>query len=64
MLNCHEVTRLVSESQERPLALGERLSLKVHTMMCDGCRNFKEQIPFLRNTMRAYAQGKNDDSDK
>jgi hypothetical protein len=64
MLNCHEVTRLVSASQERPLALRERLSLKVHLMMCDGCRNFQEQIPFLRNTMRAYAQGKNEELEK
>lgn len=56
MLNCREVTRLVSESQERKLSVAERLSLNLHLMMCDGCKNFSRQVPFLRRAMRAYAE--------
>ncbi|MEX2352657.1 MAG: zf-HC2 domain-containing protein [Gammaproteobacteria bacterium] len=62
MLNCHEVTRLVSESQERPLSFMERLSLKIHVMMCKACHNFSEQVPFIRQTMRAYAKGRDEGS--
>jgi len=58
MLNCREVTRLYSESQERPLTLSERLSLRMHIAMCAGCRNFGQQMKFLRETMRAYAKGR------
>lgn len=57
MLNCKEVTRLYSESQERTLSLPERLSLKMHVMMCDGCRNFGKQMPILRQMVRAYVKG-------
>lgn len=57
MLSCREVTRLVSESQERNLSIAEKLSLNLHTMMCDGCRNFSLQVPFLRKAMRAHAEG-------
>lgn len=57
MLNCREVTRLLSESQERPLALPERMSLKMHVMMCSGCRNFGKQMQTLRQITRAYARG-------
>ena len=39
MLNCHDATRLMSDSQERTLKLGERFSLKMHVSMCAGCRN-------------------------
>jgi len=56
MLNCREVTRLVSESQERNLSVTEKLSLNLHLMMCDGCKNFSLQVPFLRKAMRAYAE--------
>lgn len=57
MLNCREVTRLVSESQERSLSVTEKLSLNLHLMMCDGCRNFSRQVPFLRKAMRSFAEG-------
>lgn len=56
MLNCREVTRLVSESQERKLSVVEKLSLNLHLMMCDGCKNFSLQVPFLRKAMTAYSE--------
>lgn len=62
MLNCKATTRLVSEAQERQLSLREKMGLKVHLMMCSGCRNFSQQIPFLRQTMRAFAQGRDERS--
>jgi hypothetical protein len=55
MLNCREVTRLVSESQERKLSVVEKMTLNLHLMMCDGCKNFSLQVPFLRQAMKAYA---------
>lgn len=56
MLNCREVTRLVSESQERRLSVVERMSLNLHLMMCDGCKNFSLQVPFLPRAMKAYSE--------
>ena len=57
MLNCREATRLLSEAQEHPLTLPERLSLKMHVMMCSGCRNFGQQMHVLRQITRAYTEG-------
>lgn len=56
MLNCREVTRLLSESQERTLGLQERMPLKMHLMMCKGCRNFGKQMNTLREMARTYAK--------
>ncbi len=64
MMNCQEATRLMSESQERPLALSEKAPLKLHTMMCAGCRNFGEQMKALRVMTRTYAKGKNELEEK
>jgi len=58
MMKCHEATRLMSESQERPLSMTERMSLKLHLMMCTGCANFKDQMGTLRVMTRNFAKGK------
>lgn len=62
MMNCLQATRLVSESQERTLSLQEKLSLKVHVMICTGCKNFSLQVPFISQAMRAYANGKDEEN--
>lgn len=64
MLNCQKASRLISEAQERPLSLSEKISLKLHVLMCAGCKNFSLQVPFLSKAMRAYAQGKDEDAGK
>lgn len=60
MLNCKKATRLLSESQDRTLAVPERMSLKMHVMMCSGCRNFGKQMHTLRQAARAYAKGEDE----
>ena len=64
MLSCKDVTHKLSESQDRELALSERLQLEMHLAMCHGCRNFKKQMSFLRMACRRYMAGKtSSDSD-
>lgn len=57
MLNCQEVTELCSQEMERPLRMGERLSLGTHLMMCTGCTNFRKQMKALRLVAQTYAEG-------
>lgn len=64
MLNCQDATRLLSESQERTLSLKERMPLKMHVLMCSGCRNFGQQMDTLRQMARAYVKGENENVDK
>ncbi len=54
MLNCKQVTHLLSEAQDRELTLGERLPLRMHLAMCKGCRNFEKQLDFLRAALRGH----------
>ena len=60
MLNCKEVSRLVSQALDRPLGLGERVRLRIHLAICDGCSNFSKQMAFVRKAMARLA----DDSTK
>lgn len=63
MLNCTQVTRLYSDGLERPLTIGEKLSVNMHVLMCKGCRNFGKQMTSIRQIAREYA-GKPDKPDK
>lgn len=60
MLNCEHVTALLSESLERPLTLREKTSVKMHLMMCKGCRNCGRHMQDLRHIAREYARRSGD----
>jgi hypothetical protein len=55
---CKDVTRLVLQSQDRPLGGWESVSLRLHWMMCHGCRRFRDQQRFMQQALgrwRAYS---------
>ena len=56
--NCQKMTHPLSESQEWMLTLNERMLLKIHVMMCAGCRNFEKQMYILRSMAHAYVKRK------
>jgi predicted anti-sigma-YlaC factor YlaD len=51
MLSCKEAARLVSQRLDRDLGFGERVMLRVHLTICDGCTNFRDQVAFLRKAV-------------
>jgi predicted anti-sigma-YlaC factor YlaD len=55
MLSCKQVTRLVSQGLEREMSFTERVRLRVHLAICDGCTNFSQQIAFLRKATAKLA---------
>ncbi len=57
MLNCKQATGLMSRRMDRTLSLKSRISLRIHLMMCSGCRNFNKQMQFLRQASRKISQG-------
>jgi hypothetical protein len=56
MLSCKETSRLLSQGEDRALALGERVGLRLHLMICAGCRTAGVQLRFLRRAMRRLAE--------
>jgi hypothetical protein len=56
MLSCKQVTRLVSQGLDRELGFAERVKLRVHLAICDGCTQFGRQMAFLREAMARLAE--------
>lgn len=54
MPTCEEVSRLISESLERSLSFRERTGMRIHFLMCEFCRRFREQMAFIREVMNRY----------
>ena len=55
MITCKEATRLVSAGLDRHLGFVERVKLRLHLAICDGCANFSRQLAFLREAVRRLA---------
>jgi Putative zinc-finger len=53
-LACRDVARLVSQLQERPPTLSERVVLHFHLAACAACAGFDRQMTFLRKAMQRY----------
>jgi hypothetical protein len=54
MFSCKEVTRMVSESMDRTLPLGQRIGIRMHLWMCHLCSAYRKQLLFIRKTMQHY----------
>ena len=60
---CRDVTRLVLEGQDRPLAPLEQVSLRLHWLACDGCRRFRDQQALMRRALGRWRSQAGDDAE-
>ena len=54
--SCEEVTRLVSESLDRPLSLRNRIGLRLHLMICVVCSRYRKHLRFIRDAVRGHPE--------
>lgn len=52
---CKEVHRLTSERLDRELSVVERARVRMHLLVCSGCRNFDGQMRLIRGAMRHFS---------
>jgi len=46
----------LSQEMDKELGMMQKMNLRVHLMMCSGCRNFGKQVEFLRQSCRKFMQ--------
>ncbi|MDT8388137.1 MAG: zf-HC2 domain-containing protein [Thiogranum sp.] len=62
MLSCKDASVIVSDSLDRKLSLHERLSLKLHLMMCNACQRMAGQMQILHAVSLYYRTATEEDS--
>lgn len=58
--SCREVSRLISDMQERTLGWRDRLRLRFHLSICDNCTEYVKQVSFMGRAMgkwTSYSDG-------
>lgn len=51
---CREVAALLVAREDRALGLSDRLTLRMHMLICDTCPRFERQILSMRNSMQQW----------
>jgi len=58
VLSCKDASRLASQSQDRRLALSEKIGLRLHLWICHNCRTFLRQLQMIRHACRGAEESK------
>ena len=62
MMDCREATELMSRAREERLTLGQRIGLRLHTLICAGCRRTGEQFELIGQLVRGKPQKQKNNS--
>ncbi len=52
ILSCKRATFLIEKSQARRLGLIDRIQLRFHLKLCDGCGRYQKQSLFIENLLK------------
>ena len=48
---CHDITRLISQSLDRPLPFCTGIKMRIHYLICEWCERYRNQLGFLREAL-------------
>ncbi len=60
MLSCKKASELIDKSDETKLSLMERLKLRFHVAMCDGCKSYQKQSSFITTVLNRNLKNKSE----
>lgn len=63
MISCKHASQLISKSLDQRLSFFERLSLRLHLLICKVCTRFRQQLYILQSAMKELLkQTENDET--
>ena len=62
MLNCRQITRLVSQSMDARIPWYQRLAIRLHLLYCVWCRRYAAHLQFLRKATKGLPEETTDAS--
>jgi hypothetical protein len=60
---CREVATLVLAREDRALSFPERLSIRIHFLVCKACPNFAQEVQTMRSAMGNWRRYSEQDDD-
>ncbi len=63
IISCKHASQLISKSLDQRLSLYERVSLRLHFLICDVCSRFRQQLYTLKSAISVLLnQTENDET--
>jgi hypothetical protein len=56
LLECKEISKLVTHSLDEPLTLRQRLRVRWHLFVCVYCRRFQKQVFWIRKILQGKSK--------
>jgi len=60
---CREVAALILAREDRALGFPERLSIRIHFLVCKACPNFAQEVQVMRNALNNWRNYSERDDD-
>ena len=57
MINCKEYALLVSQSLDQPVSFWDKISIKMHQILCPACKLIRLQLDSIRTACRLTPDG-------
>ena len=61
---CREVAGLILAREDRALNFPERLSIRIHFMVCKACPNFAQEVQTMRGALQQWRNYSENDDDR
>jgi hypothetical protein len=61
LFSCKDTVRLLSQSLDRGLSLGQRLVVRLHLLLCPMCSRFRRQLLFLHRAAGTFEEKRRHD---
>lgn len=53
MISCAEAARIMSDRMNRPVGSRAHIALRIHLLLCFGCRRYGKQLELIRRWLRS-----------
>jgi len=60
---CREVAALILAREDRALDFPERLSIRIHFLVCKACPNFAQEVQVMRSALNNWRKHSERDDD-
>ncbi len=60
---CREVAALILAREDRALNVPERLSIRIHFLVCKACPNFAQEVQVMRRALQSWRNYSERDDD-
>lgn len=61
MIPCKKASELIDKKTVLKLSVCEKMTLKLHIVLCEACKRYEEQSQLLERILKSYSQTSNPD---